>query len=135
MDSAYKIFVTVPETHTQILIDSMAQAGAGKIGNYTHCAFITKGIGNYLPVEGAKPYIGKIGEMSQEAEAKIEMVCPKDKLAAVVKAIKSIHPYETPSIDVVEILTAIWQFIWQLAELKLGEVVHDSVFHIVGSKG
>lgn len=41
--------------------------------------------------------------MSREPEDKIEMVCPKDKLNQVLQAIKSVHPYETPTIDVMEI--------------------------------
>lgn len=99
----YKVFVTIPETHTDKLIDAMAKAGAGVVGNYTHCAYITKGMGNYLPEKGATPFIGEVGSMNREPEDKIEMICPKERLEEVVKAIKKVHPYETPTIDVVEI--------------------------------
>ena len=98
----YKIFVTTPESHTDKIIKAMASAGAGVVGEYTHCAFITKGMGNYLPSDKAKPYIGKAGEMSREPEDKVEMICPDDKLETVIKAIKSVHPYETPTIDVIK---------------------------------
>ena len=103
MKELYKIFVTTPESHTDIIIKAMGDAGAGGVGLYTHCAFITKGYGNYLPEEGANPYIGKVGEMSREAEDKIEMVCEKDNLDNVIKAIFIVHPYESPTIDVIEI--------------------------------
>lgn len=98
-----KIFVTAPESHTEIIIKAMADSGAGVVGNYTHCATITKTMGNYMPENGANPYIGKVGEMSREQEDKIEMVCPNEKVEEVVKSIKRVHPYETPTIDVVTI--------------------------------
>lgn len=103
MTNLYKIFVTCPESHTDFIIDAMAKSGAGEVGIYTHCAFITKGTGNYLPNDGSSPYIGKVGVMSKEPEDKIEMICPKEKLKKVLSAVKSVHPYETPTIDVVEI--------------------------------
>lgn len=81
----------------------MSKHGAGIVGNYTHCAFITKGIGSNLPNDKANPYIGSSGKMFREAEDKIEMICPKENLDNVLNAIKKVHPYETPTIDVIEI--------------------------------
>ena len=98
----YKLFVTCPETHTDKIIKAMAAAGAGVVGEYTHCAFITKGMGNYLPSDKANPYIGVPGKMSREPEDKVEMICPDDKLEDVIDAIRSVHPYETPTIDVIK---------------------------------
>lgn len=99
----YKIFVTAPESHTDSIIKAMSDSGAGVIGSYTHCAFITKGFGNFTPSDTAKPFVGQIGEMNREPEDKIEMICPKEKLDLVIQAIKSVHPYESPTIDVIEI--------------------------------
>ncbi len=103
MQEIYKIVVTIPETHTEQVIRAMSEAGAGVIGKYTHCATITKTMGNYMPESGANPFIGKVGEMSREPEDKIEMVCPKNKLNNVIAAIQKTHPYETPTIDVYDI--------------------------------
>ena len=97
----YKIFVFVPIDSTDIIINAAAEAGAGKIGNYSHCAFITKGKGNWKSLEGAHPTIGTVGKMSREPENKIEMLCPEYKLKDVIAAIKKVHPYETPVIDVI----------------------------------
>jgi len=94
-----KVVVFVPETHTDTIIQAMADAGAGVIGNYTHNAFITSGTGNWFSAEGSNPTIGAVGTMSKEPEAKVEMVCPEEALKAVLTAIKTIHPYETPAID------------------------------------
>lgn len=91
MQNVYKIFVTCPQSHTDEIINSMSQAGAGVVGNYTHCAFITHGTGSNLPTDSANPFIGEVGKMFREPEDKIEMICPKEKLEAVIEAIKKVH--------------------------------------------
>lgn len=98
--SNYKICVFIPEDNTNELISAMANAGAGVIGNYTHNAFITKGLGNWFSGEGSNPTIGETGKMSREPENKVEMICPQNRLPDVIKAIKEVHPYEEPAIDV-----------------------------------
>jgi len=92
-----------PEENTEELIEAMARAGAGIIGNYSHCAFITPGFWNWLSEEGSNPTIGKVGKMSREPENKIEMVCPEESLKKVLKAIKNTHPYENPPVDIVKL--------------------------------
>ena len=98
-----KVFVMCPKENTDELIEAMAEAGAGVIGNYSHNAFITPGFGNWKSEEGSNPTIGAVGKMSRESENKIEMVCPEDKLEDVARAIKGVHPYETPAVDVVKL--------------------------------
>lgn len=98
--SNYKVCVFVPDNHTDELIAAMADAGAGVIGKYTHNAFITTGYGNWFSGEGTNPTIGKAGSMSREKENKVEMICPKDRLEDVITAIRQIHPYEEPAIDI-----------------------------------
>jgi len=99
----YKIFVMVPVEDTDKIINAMADAGAGVIGNYTHNAVITSVMGNWLSEEGSNLTIGEVGKMSREPENKIEMVCPEDKLEEVIKALRKVHPYETPAIDIVKL--------------------------------
>ena len=96
----FKITVTVPETHASEVRNAMGQAGAGRIGNYSHCSFTVKGIGRFRPDKGACPFIGKEGELETVEEEFIEANCTKESLEAVVKAIKSAHPYEEPVIDI-----------------------------------
>ena len=81
------------------LIDVASQAGAGVMGKYSHCAFITKGVGTWKSEKGAHPFIGKVGETSTETEVKIEMICFTDSITDVVRAIREVHPYEEPAID------------------------------------
>lgn len=98
-----KVFVLSPENKTEEIINAMAEAGAGIIGNYSHNAFVSMGVGHWKSEKGSKPYIGKVGKFSKEQEVKIEMVCPEEKLTEVIKAIKKVHPYETPAIDVIKL--------------------------------
>jgi hypothetical protein len=101
MDSKnVKIVVFVPETHTDIVREAMGKAGAGKIGNYSFCSFSTKGIGRFKPEQGADPHIGKIGKFEEVIEERIEMVCPREKLQEVIKAIKTVHPYDEVALDI-----------------------------------
>jgi hypothetical protein len=100
----YKINVFVPDGYITEIIEVMAQAGAGKMGTYTHTAFIAKGEGNWLAGPGSNPTIGKVGEMTRVTEYKLEMLCAENDLAQVVAAIRQAHPYEEPGIDVVKLI-------------------------------
>ena len=102
MDKAdnFKITVTAPETHADLIREAIGQAGGGRIGNYSHCSFTVKGIGRFKPEKDAHPFIGEEGVMETVEEEFIEVNCSKDKLEAVVRAIKNAHPYEEPVIDI-----------------------------------
>lgn len=100
MEKRYKIVVYVPESHADQLREAMGNAGAGVIGQYTHCTFTTEGIGRFKPGEGASPTIGEIGKFEVVREERIETVCAGDKLQAVLTAIRAVHPYEEPATDV-----------------------------------
>lgn len=95
-----KIVVYVPESHTEAVRVAMGDAGAGHIGNYSHCAFITKGTTYFKPLEGSHPTEGVVGELSQVTEDKIETVCMKEDVEKILEAIESAHPYEEPAIDI-----------------------------------
>ncbi len=103
MQKQYKIVIYVPETHADVLRDAIGNAGAGKIGNYSHCTFTLKGVGRFKPLEGAHPTIGTVGTLEEVQEDRIETVCSEDKLQTVLKAIREAHPYEEPATDVYQI--------------------------------
>lgn len=98
--SSVKIVVFVPETHTDVVRKAMGDAGAGIIGNYSHCTFSSKGVGRYKPESGASPYIGEVGKYEEVIEERIETVCLREKLKGVIKAIKEVHPYDEVAFDV-----------------------------------
>lgn len=100
MEKKYKIVVYVPEDHADKLREAIGNAGAGKIGNYSHCTFTLKGTGRFKPEEGANPTTGEVGKLEEVSEDRIETVCSDDKLQDVLKVIKEVHPYEEPATDV-----------------------------------
>ncbi len=100
MEKRYKIVVYVPPSHGDQLRKAMGDAGAGRIGTYSHCMFTLKGVGQFLPEEGSNPVEGKVGELSKNEEERIETVCEGKVLDAVIKAIRGTHPYEEPAFDV-----------------------------------
>jgi dinuclear metal center YbgI/SA1388 family protein len=96
----YKIITFVPETDVNKVANTLYEAGAGAIGNYSHCGFQAGGTGTFKPLKGANPTIGKRGKLEQVNEIKLETVVPSDKVAAVIAALRQSHPYETPAFDV-----------------------------------
>ncbi|MEQ8818771.1 MAG: Nif3-like dinuclear metal center hexameric protein [Sumerlaeia bacterium] len=97
----YKFVVFTPRDHIAAVIEAAAGAGAGVIGNYSHCTFRTPGTGTYKPLEGADPYAGTVGEMEQaDTEERLEIVVPKARLGALIEAVKAAHPYEEVAFDV-----------------------------------
>lgn len=101
MDSDYvTIVTTVPESHADQVREAMGRAGAGRVGNYSHCSFSVKGIGRFLPNEGANPHLGKVGTLEEVIEERIETVCARALLEDVLEAIKKAHPYEETVIDI-----------------------------------
>ena len=59
-----------------------------------------RGTGRFLPGDGAHPAIGEVGKLEEVEEDRIEVSCADDLVSEVVAAIRSVHPYEEPVIDV-----------------------------------
>ena len=104
MNNFIKIVVFVPESHADEVRKVMGDAGAGVIGNYSHCSFSSKGKGRFLPLTGANPTIGKVGEFEEVEEERIEMICSKDKVKEVISEMKKVHPYEEVAYDLYQLL-------------------------------
>jgi len=97
--------VHVPRTHTQAVLDAVAAAGAGAVGDYERCAFVVAGTGTFTPLPGARPYVGTVGAAEVVEEDRLEVVAPPGRRTQVAAAIRSAHPYEEPSFTVVEAST------------------------------
>ncbi len=96
-----KIRVFVPVLEATKVRENMAEAGAGIQGNYAHCSASYEVVGRFMPLAGANPAIGQIGVLAEVREEVIEMLCHKDLVKQVILAIKKVHPYEEPAIDVI----------------------------------
>ena len=71
-----KLVVFVPVADAERLIDALAAAGAGAIGDYERCAWTSEGTGTFRPLAGAHPAIGAVGEIETVPETRVEMVVP-----------------------------------------------------------
>jgi dinuclear metal center YbgI/SA1388 family protein len=94
-----KLAVFVPAGHVENVRNAIAEAGAGWIGNYSHCTFMTPGTGTFKPLEGTSPYIGRAGEIEQVEEIKLETIVPAGGLKSVIQAMFKAHPYEEVAYD------------------------------------
>jgi dinuclear metal center YbgI/SA1388 family protein len=95
-----KITVFVPDEFAQKVRLAMAEAGAGKLGEYDGCSYETDGHGYFRPLAGAKPFIGEQNKPECVNEKRIEAICAPDKVKAVVSAMLDAHPYEVPAYDI-----------------------------------
>lgn len=94
-----KLVVFVPISHVDAVRDALSKAGAGHIGNYSHCTFQSKGNGTFMPLEGTNPYIGDKGKLEIVDEMKIETIVKEKEIQKVVSAMKNAHPYEEVAYD------------------------------------
>ncbi|MDT4950013.1 MAG: hypothetical protein QOJ37_2608 [Pseudonocardiales bacterium] len=94
-----KLVVFVPTANAEPLIDALAAAGAGRLGNYDRCAWSTEGTGTFRPQSGANPTIGSLGDIERVVESRVEMVLPRRLRADVIAAMRAAHPYEEPAFD------------------------------------
>lgn len=99
-ESSYKIVVFVPEKDLDAVSQAAFNAGAGHIGNYSHCSFRSSGTGTFWGNEESKPTLGQPGRLESAAEYRLEVICPALKISAVLSAITQAHSYEEPAIDV-----------------------------------
>jgi dinuclear metal center YbgI/SA1388 family protein len=95
-----KLVVFVPQNDEEKVREALGNAGAGWIGNYSHCTFRSEGLGTFLPREGTNPHIGQQGKMENVGEVKIETIFPKGIERKVVQAMLKAHPYEEVAYDI-----------------------------------
>jgi dinuclear metal center YbgI/SA1388 family protein len=94
-----KLVVFVPVGHEEAVRGALASAGAGHIGNYSHCTFQTPGTGTFLPLAGTNPFIGEQGKLEYAQEVRLETILPESKVRRAVAAMLKAHPYEEVAYD------------------------------------
>ena len=125
----YKLVVFVPVESVAEVSNAVFAAGAGAIGNYSNCGFGAEGTGTFLPLEGAKPAIGKKGKLEKVLEIRFETIVPAEKVDKVVTAMKKAHPYETPAFDIIKLYNSQNEFglgrIGKLAQpLRIEQIIN-----------
>jgi hypothetical protein len=99
----YKLGFYVPASHLEQVKQAVFATGAGRIGNYDCCCWQVAGQGQFRPLDGSKPWIGRQGSVETAEEYRVELVCVEELIKAAVAAMKLSHPYEEPAYDVVKL--------------------------------
>lgn len=95
-----KLVVYIPTSHEEEVRAAIGNAGAGSIGDYSHCTFRSGGVGTFMPLKGSNPFIGAHGKLEEVEEVRLETVFPVPLQKAVLKAMLSAHPYEEVAYDI-----------------------------------
>ena len=103
--SLIKLEIYIPCSHFDNLREALRSAGAGSVGNYDSALSYSLVKGNWRPLPGANPYDGEIGALTEADEYKVEVCCKAESLEQTIKAIRDVHPYETPVINAIPLLT------------------------------
>ncbi len=98
-NSLVKVAVFVPEGHAERVANAMVDAGAGMIGEYASCSFRIKGKGTFRGSASSRPFSGAPLRLEAVDELRVEMLVPRARVNAVVRSIKSAHPYEEVAYD------------------------------------
>lgn len=101
----YKIVVFVPEKNADSVAFSMADSGAGKIGDYTVCSFRSRGVGTFRGGKSTNPAVGKKGKFEKVEEIRLEMICDELQLDKAIEKMLAVHPYEEPAYEIYEVIT------------------------------
>lgn len=100
-----KLVFFVPESHKEIVKEAIFSAGAGRYEGYDCCSWESQGHGQFRPLQGSDPFIGKQGEIERVLEFRVETVCPESKIKSILDALITAHPYETPAYEVWSVKT------------------------------
>lgn len=95
-----KLVTFIPTKHLHNVREAVFSAGAGNIGNYDSCGFITDGSGSFRGNENSQPFVGNKGEIHTEKEVRFETIFPAYLQGKVIEALLNSHPYEEVAYDI-----------------------------------
>ncbi|HSR55217.1 MAG TPA: Nif3-like dinuclear metal center hexameric protein, partial [Alphaproteobacteria bacterium] len=141
--SRVKLAVYVPVPEVEKVADAMFAAGAGHIGDYSHCSNRIACRGSFLGGESTSPTIGERGRLEYVDEIRLEAVVPSRALPGVVAAMVAAHSYEEPAYDIYPLEPRPVRGIGRVGRLpravslaslakKLKRAVHSGCVQIVG---
>lgn len=96
----HKLVVFVPRDHAEKLREAICGAGAGHIGRYSDCTFMTPGTGTFKGDDGSTPFIGEPGKLELAAEFRLETIFRVVDEEKIIAAMLAAHPYEEVAYDI-----------------------------------
>lgn len=101
----YTLSYYIPQSDHARVKQALFDRGAGKIGQYDECCWEVLGNGQFRAQAGSNPVIGRVGQLQQLVEYKVEMVCADALIRQVVETLLREHPYEQPAYFVSQVMT------------------------------
>jgi hypothetical protein len=102
----YRITIFVPPDHIDGLLAAVERVVPLRFGDYDSSAWWSAiGTEQFRPLSGAKPTVGKVGEVERVPTIRLEFAIPRD--AALLQrvlneGIKPNHPWQEPAVFVDE---------------------------------
>jgi len=90
----YKLITYVPLAGVEKVCQALFLSGAGAIGNYENCSFVSHGKGSYKGNQDSNPVIGQKHQYIETEETKIEVTFEKHLQDKIITALFENHPYE-----------------------------------------
>ncbi len=90
----YSLVTFCPEESVEEVLEALHKAGAGFIGDYSHCSFTTSGEGRFNPRDGSSPFVGETDKLEKVNERRIEVHLPTQLKTKVLEVLFKAHPYE-----------------------------------------
>jgi len=104
MAKVFRISVNVPPEFLDRMMDTITDAIDTPYPGYERAFGYFPVTGTWRSLEGSNPYKGKVGEIEIADEMRLEFIVLEKNLKIAVAAIREVHPYEEPAIDIVEII-------------------------------
>lgn len=95
-----KLVTFIPTENSDQVREAVFNAGAGHIGNYDSCGFVSEGLGSFRGNENSNPFVGKKGEIHAEKEVRFETIFPGFLQGRIIEALLKSHPYEEVAYDI-----------------------------------
>ncbi len=108
------VVVYVPAAHTEAVRVAMCDAGAGTVddGHYDRVTYVSRCTEHYRVLDRAGEQAGCAGTEHESEQDRIEAICRRDRIGAVIEAIVAAHPYQTPAISLLPTLTGEYRY-WE----------------------
>ena len=101
----YALIFYVPQTHAEQVKKALFAKGAGRYNNYDSCCWQVPGQGQFRPLKGSAPFLGKQGTIEHVTEYKVEMICDDAVVGDVLEELIKVHPYQEPAYAVWKVQT------------------------------
>lgn len=99
-----KIEIFIPKEYVVELANELNEHGFLQEGYYDYAFSTTMTMGHWRPLEGARPFDGTIGEVTEKEEIKMEFRIKEEEREEIQRIIDRVHPYEAPVVNFIPLV-------------------------------